>query len=88
MNGTTRRAGLLLAGGAALISGVAVFVNGYGVKAVGNATVYTTAQFEPFMNAVLAGGSYPAGSHDFAAFQSACLNGSPGRGCRMPHAGR
>lgn len=38
------RAGLLLAGGAAVISGVAIFVNGYGVKAVGDATVYTTAK--------------------------------------------
>jgi drug/metabolite transporter (DMT)-like permease len=28
----------------ALISGVAIFLNGYGVKAVGNATVYTTAK--------------------------------------------
>ena len=38
------QAGLLLAGGAAVISGVAIFVNGYGVKAVGDATVYTTAK--------------------------------------------
>ncbi len=37
-----RRTGLLLALGAASISGVAVFLNGYGVKAVGNATTYTT----------------------------------------------
>ena len=29
---------------AALISGVAIFLNGYGVKAVGNATVYTMAK--------------------------------------------
>jgi drug/metabolite transporter (DMT)-like permease len=35
---------LTLALGAAAISGIAVFVNGYGVKAVPDATVYTTAK--------------------------------------------
>lgn len=40
----SRRTGLVLAGAAALISGVAVFVNAYGVKAVGDATVYTTGK--------------------------------------------
>jgi drug/metabolite transporter (DMT)-like permease len=40
----TRRTGLLLALGTAVISGIAIFLNGYGVKAVGNATVYTTAK--------------------------------------------
>ncbi len=40
----TRRAGLLLALLTALISGFAIFLNGYGVKAFGNATVYTTAK--------------------------------------------
>ena len=36
--------GLLLALGAALISGLAVFVNSYGVKEFADATVYTTAK--------------------------------------------
>jgi len=40
----TRRAGLMLALLTAVISGFAIFLNGYGVKAVGNATVYTTAK--------------------------------------------
>jgi drug/metabolite transporter (DMT)-like permease len=40
----SRRAGLVLAGVAAVISGVAVFVNSYGLKAVGDATVYTTGK--------------------------------------------
>lgn len=40
----TATRGLLLAGVAALISGVSVFVNSYGVKAFGSATVYTTAK--------------------------------------------
>ncbi len=37
-----RRTGLLLALVTATISGFSVFVNGYGVRAVGNATTYTT----------------------------------------------
>jgi hypothetical protein len=37
---TTRRTGLLLAFGTACISGVAVFLNSYGVKAFGNASTY------------------------------------------------
>jgi drug/metabolite transporter (DMT)-like permease len=41
---TTKRAGLLLALAAACISGVAVFLNSYGVKAFGDATTYTTAK--------------------------------------------
>jgi drug/metabolite transporter (DMT)-like permease len=41
---TTRRTGLLLALATACISGVAVFLNSYGVKAFGNATTYTTAK--------------------------------------------
>jgi drug/metabolite transporter (DMT)-like permease len=41
---TARTKGLLLAAGAAGISGVAVFINAYGVKAVPDATVYTTAK--------------------------------------------
>ncbi len=40
----TRRSGVGLALVAVVVSGVAVFVNAYGVKAVGNATVYTTAK--------------------------------------------
>jgi len=40
----TRRTGLLLALGTALISGVAVFLNSYGVKAFGDASTYTTAK--------------------------------------------
>jgi drug/metabolite transporter (DMT)-like permease len=40
----TRRLGLLLALVTAGISSVSVFLNTYGVKAVGNATVYTTAK--------------------------------------------
>jgi drug/metabolite transporter (DMT)-like permease len=39
-----RRRGLTLALAAALVSGVAVFVNSYGVRAVPDATVYTTAK--------------------------------------------
>jgi drug/metabolite transporter (DMT)-like permease len=42
--GTVRRTGLLLALAAACISGVAVFLNSYGVKAFGDATSYTTAK--------------------------------------------
>lgn len=41
---TSRRTGLLLALATAGISGVAVFLNGYGVRAFGNATAYTTAK--------------------------------------------
>jgi EamA-like transporter family. len=40
----TRRTGLLLALGTACISGVAVFLNSYGVKAFGDASTYTTAK--------------------------------------------
>ena len=40
----TRRAGLLLALGTAGISGLAVFLNGNGVRAFGNASLYTTAK--------------------------------------------
>ena len=40
----TRRAGLLLALSTAAISGVAVFLNGNGVRAFGNASLYTTAK--------------------------------------------
>ena len=39
-----RRTGIALAGLAACISGVAVFVNGYGVKQFPDATTYTTAK--------------------------------------------
>jgi len=39
-----RRTGLALAGVAACVSGVAVFVNGYGVRRWPDATVYTTAK--------------------------------------------
>jgi drug/metabolite transporter (DMT)-like permease len=42
--GAARRTGLLLALATACISGVAVFLNSYGVKAFGNATTYTTAK--------------------------------------------
>jgi drug/metabolite transporter (DMT)-like permease len=42
--GTTRRTGLLLALVTACISGVAVFLNSYGVRAFGDATTYTTAK--------------------------------------------
>jgi drug/metabolite transporter (DMT)-like permease len=38
------RSGIALAFGAAAISGLAVFVNGYGVRAVHDPTVYTTAK--------------------------------------------
>ncbi|WP_024287472.1 DMT family transporter [Cellulomonas sp. KRMCY2] len=41
---STRRAGLLLALTTAAISGVAIFLNGYGVRAFGNASAYTTAK--------------------------------------------
>lgn len=41
---TTRRTGLLLAVATATISGVAVFLNSYGVRAFGDATAYTTAK--------------------------------------------
>src|SRR5665647_1794810 len=40
----TRRTGLLLALGTACISGVAVFLNAYGVKSFGDASTYTTAK--------------------------------------------
>ncbi len=40
----TRRTGLLLALATAGISGVAVFLNGYGVRAYGDASSYTTAK--------------------------------------------
>jgi EamA-like transporter family. len=40
----TRRNGLLLALATACISGVAVFLNSYGVKAFGDASTYTTAK--------------------------------------------
>jgi drug/metabolite transporter (DMT)-like permease len=40
----TRKTGLLLALATACISGVAVFLNSYGVKAFGDATTYTTAK--------------------------------------------
>jgi drug/metabolite transporter (DMT)-like permease len=36
--------GVTIAFGAAIVSGVSVFVNGYGVKAFGDPTVYTTAK--------------------------------------------
>ncbi len=39
-----RRLGLLLALCTAMVSGVAVFLNSYGVKAFGNPTLYTTAK--------------------------------------------
>ena len=42
--GAARRTGLLLALATACISGVAVFLNSYGVKAFGDATTYTTAK--------------------------------------------
>ena len=41
---STRGTGIALAFVAALISGVAIFVNGYAVKHFGDATVYTTAK--------------------------------------------
>ncbi|WP_062522768.1 DMT family transporter [Demequina silvatica] len=41
---TTRSKGIALAGVTALISGVAVYVNGFGVAAYGDATAYTTAK--------------------------------------------
>jgi drug/metabolite transporter (DMT)-like permease len=40
----TRRTGILLALATAAISGVSVFLNGYGVKAFGSSTVYTTGK--------------------------------------------
>jgi drug/metabolite transporter (DMT)-like permease len=40
----TRRTGILLALTTAVVSGFAVFLNSYGVKAFGSATVYTTAK--------------------------------------------
>lgn len=43
-NTAQRRTGLALAGVTACISGVAVFVNGYGVRRWPDATVYTTAK--------------------------------------------
>jgi drug/metabolite transporter (DMT)-like permease len=42
--GMLERRGMLLAFGAAIVSGFSVFVNAYGVKAVPDATVYTTAK--------------------------------------------
>jgi hypothetical protein len=40
----TRAAGVVLAGATACVSGVAVFVNGYGVRRVPDPTTYTTAK--------------------------------------------
>ena len=40
----TRRNGLLLALATACVSGLAVFLNSYGVKAFGDPTTYTTAK--------------------------------------------
>ena len=40
----TRRTGILLALATAVVSGFAVFLNSYGVKAFGNPTAYTTAK--------------------------------------------
>jgi drug/metabolite transporter (DMT)-like permease len=42
--GRQRRSGIALAFGAAVVSGFAVFINSYGVRAVPDATVYTTAK--------------------------------------------
>lgn len=50
----TQGLGLPLAFGAAVISGIAVFTNSYGVKSFGDATVYTTAK--NLVAAVLVGG--------------------------------
>lgn len=41
---TTHLSGVMIAGGTALISGVSVFINSYGVRAISNASVYTTAK--------------------------------------------
>ena len=49
-----RRTGLLLALTTAVISGFAVFLNAYGVKAVGNATTYTTLKNGVSLLALLA----------------------------------
>ncbi len=43
-DGDRRAPGLLLAGATALVSGVSVFVNGYGVRALPDAALYTTAK--------------------------------------------
>ena len=40
----SRVAGIVLAFAAAIVSGVSVFVNGYGTKRFPSATVYTTAK--------------------------------------------
>ena len=44
MKARDNRTGIALALGAAVVSGVAVFLNAYGVRAVPDATVYTTAK--------------------------------------------
>jgi drug/metabolite transporter (DMT)-like permease len=44
MKGHNRNTGIMLALGAAVVSGFAVFANSYGVRAVPDATVYTTAK--------------------------------------------
>jgi drug/metabolite transporter (DMT)-like permease len=44
MKNHDRSSGIMLALGAAVVSGFAVFVNSYGVRAVPDATVYTTAK--------------------------------------------
>jgi len=44
MKSHDRTTGIVLALGAAVVSGVSVFVNSYGVRAVPDATVYTTAK--------------------------------------------
>lgn len=49
-----RSTGLLLALATAVISGFAVFLNGYGVKAIGDATLYTTVKNGVSLLALLA----------------------------------
>jgi len=43
-SGSSSRSGLWLAAATAVISGVAIFLNGYGVRAFGDPTTYTTAK--------------------------------------------
>jgi drug/metabolite transporter (DMT)-like permease len=54
MNTRDRRTGIALALGAAVVSGFSIFINSYGVRAVPDATVYTTAK-NVVAAAVLAG---------------------------------
>ena len=89
------RAGFCLALTAAVISGFAVYANSYGVRAFGNATVYTTAKnlvAAIVLAAVLAlagkragaeGFTRPAGPAQWAGLAVVAVIGGSGSACGM-----